>query len=55
VLPSSALFTVASFPFHYISLLITFTFDDFESVLKNFSLAWTISNFRNFGLGNDER
>jgi hypothetical protein len=38
VLPSSALFTVASFPFHYISLLITFAFGDFESVLQNFSL-----------------
>jgi hypothetical protein len=41
--------------FHCISLIIAFAFDDFKSLLQNFSLVQTSSKFQNFGLGNGER
>jgi hypothetical protein len=36
--------------FHCISLIFAFTFDDFKSLLQNFSLNWAGSKFENFGL-----
>ncbi len=37
--------------FHCIWLTFAFAFDDFDSLLQNFSLIWTGSKFWNFGLG----
>jgi hypothetical protein len=34
---------------------LTFAFDDFKSLLQNFSLLWTGSKLGNFRLGNGER
>ncbi len=38
-----------------ILLIFVFAFDDFKSLLLNFSLIQTISKFGNFGLGDGER
>ncbi len=40
--------------FHCISLTFAFAFDDFKSLLWNFSLNWNDSKFGNFRLGNAE-
>ncbi len=37
-----------------ISLTFTFAFDDFKSLVQNFSFTWTGSKLGNFGFDNGE-
>ncbi len=43
--------TLILFNLFELQLLLPFAYDNFESLLQNFSLIWTGSKFGNFGLG----